>query len=249
MTWRVVSSKRLSNFSIAARAKGCSVQHESMLHQYAIAECLEQTAVRTIGHPRMAVLLSFPNSMESQEIFVHIDWSGPHNLNDIASLNGDTDYGIYQIYGAHPVYGSDVLLYIGLAAQQTFAVRLSQHHAGCNSNPDAGRVQIYIGRLWGTSTPDSDTWERHIALAERLLIYTHQLAENAQKELKAMEPALRHVHVINWHRYRDLLPEVSGACWTERFADVQTYRHFGTPDPAAPPTVSNQHEVSLTAPP
>jgi hypothetical protein len=173
------------------------------------------------------------NNTESEEIFIHIDWNGPHSPNDIASYNSHEDYGLYQIYGTHPVYGSDVLLYIGLAAKQTFAVRLSQEQAWYKNNSDAGRVQIYLGRLWGIKRPDIDVWEHHIALAERLLIYVHQLAENSQKELKGFEPELRRVHVINWHRYRDLLPEVSGACWAERFTDVKNYRHFSTADHVA----------------
>jgi hypothetical protein len=165
--------------------------------------------------------------MESQELIIHIDWSGPHGLNEIASFNGPTDYGIYQVYGAHHVYGGDVLLYIGLVERQTFATRFSQH-GWCPANHDAGRLQVYVGRLFGYTTPDDPTWCRYIRLAERLLIHAHKPAENSQKELGALEPELRNVHVVNWRRYRNLLPEVSGARWSNRFGDLSCDRHFST---------------------
>jgi len=42
-----------------------------------------------------------------------------------------TEKGIYQVYGTHPVYGKDVLLYIRKTSNQTFGKRLRQtvpHH-------------------------------------------------------------------------------------------------------------------------
>ncbi len=178
------------------------------------------------------------NNMESQEIFIHIDWSGPHSLDAVSKFNGATDYGVYQVYGTHPVYGSGVLLYIGRTTEQTFGVRLSQEEKGWLANPDSGHVEVYVGRLWGSKTPAYETWRRHIVFAERLLINAHEPALNAQKELKALEqePELQWVHVINWHQYRDLQPEVSGACWVG--FDCQTFRHFGTPDHVASSTES-----------
>lgn len=58
---------------------------------------------------------------------IQIDWQGPFTLNDLVLLTDDShDYGIYQIYGKHLVYGKDVLLYIGKADQQTIGKRVSQ---------------------------------------------------------------------------------------------------------------------------
>jgi hypothetical protein len=172
--------------------------------------------------------------MNSQELIIHIDWSGPHTLSEIASFNGPTDYGIYQVYGAHPVYGTDALLYIGMTEEGNFAARFSNHD-WCHGNQDAGRLQVYIGRLFGDATPDNATWCRCIKLAERLLIYTHMPAENKLKELGKLEPELWHVQVLNWRRYRSLLPEVSGARWSKRFDDLSCDKHFSTKNyPAAP---------------
>jgi len=59
---------------------------------------------------------------------INIWWGEPILLKDLESgkvgNNTDEDYGIYQIYGTHPIYGNDTLLYIGKASQQTFARRI-----------------------------------------------------------------------------------------------------------------------------
>src|SRR5438552_9883322 len=107
-----------------------------------------------------------------QEITIHLEWYGPHRFDDVSSLNGPKDYGIYQVYGGHPIYGNTALLYIGLAAAQHFGERVPQETWWAD-NRDAGRVEIYVGRLSGSKTPDDDTWDQQIRLAERLLIYAH----------------------------------------------------------------------------
>jgi hypothetical protein len=43
-----------------------------------------------------------------EERIIHIEWEGPYSLNQL-----DTLKDLYQIYGHHSVYGSNVLLYIG----------------------------------------------------------------------------------------------------------------------------------------
>lgn len=56
------------------------------------------------------------------ELIIHIEWDGPFKLDQLSELNNtDIDFGIYQIYGSHPIYGADVLLYIGKADRQTFS--------------------------------------------------------------------------------------------------------------------------------
>ena len=47
---------------------------------------------------------------------IEIEWEGPISVNDTIKLINDNDYGIYQIYGTHPVFGSNTLLYIGKAS-------------------------------------------------------------------------------------------------------------------------------------
>lgn len=149
--------------------------------------------------------------MEKHEI--HIEWEGPKYLEDLPDLQDDNlDYGIYQIYGGHPVYGSSVLLYVGKAAEQTFGKRISQE--GWEHNRDGENIEIYVGRLSGANTPENDDWNEEIALAESLLIYAHKPAFNSSSIRNVRKKELEGVHVFNWFSHRDLMAEVSGLRWS-----------------------------------
>lgn len=163
--------------------------------------------------------------VDNRDVVINIEWDGPIPFSKIKDLTGPTDYGVYQIYGGHPVYGNSALLYIGLAAVQYFGQRIPQERHWLY-NRDAGRVEVYVGRLSGSRTPNDDTWDRHIRLAERLLIYSHMPPMNIQKNLGSLAHDLRYVHVLNWDRHRDLLPEVSGIRWTSFDEDFPNYHQF-----------------------
>jgi hypothetical protein len=64
--------------------------------------------------------------MDGREI-INIEWESPYRLWDhprqldpVSGLQGPTDYGVYQIYGGHPVYGNSSPFYIGLAATKAY---------------------------------------------------------------------------------------------------------------------------------
>lgn len=166
--------------------------------------------------------------MPSETVHIHVEWSGPHSYAEALALQDEyTDFGVYQIYGSHPVYGSDVLLYIGKADQQTFGKRLGQENWNYH-NQDSSRVMVYVGRLAGYgSTPRNDDWSRQISLVERLLIYSHWPAGNSSGLNVSFGLELHDVHVLNWGQYRDLLPEVSGARYSDRFGTFENYEVFG----------------------
>ncbi len=145
---------------------------------------------------------------------INILWTGPHLFEKMPEFVHDIDFGIYQIYGSHPVYGSDVLLYIGRSQGGSFGWRVPQHEHWID-NHDDGRMRVHLGRLAGEATPSNEVWEQQIALAERLLIYAHQPAVNQRSSLGEWGRDLQNVHVCNWGRKADLLPEVSGVRWTD----------------------------------
>src|SRR5262245_54679337 len=58
---------------------------------------------------------------------LRIEWEGPLPVDTVLSRGGDDDYGLYQIYAHHLVFGAGALVYIGKAQEQTFAVRFAQH--------------------------------------------------------------------------------------------------------------------------
>ena len=160
------------------------------------------------------------------ELIIHIEWDGPFKLDQLSELNNtDIDFGIYQIYGSHPIYGADVLLYIAKADRQTFSQRISQEEWIYNC--DSKSVKIYIGRLAGSKTPGANRWSLEIELAEKLLIYAHSPARNTQNLNSIPDTAARDVHILNWGNYRNLLPEVSGARYTSKYDNIKNYEIYG----------------------
>lgn len=164
-----------------------------------------------------------------EELIIHLEWSGPYKLSQLNDIcNESTDYGVYQVYGAHPIYGSNVLLYIGKADVQTFGVRIKEEGWEYNQDPD--NVQIYIGRLAGNSTPSDEKWSKEIELAEKLLIFTHKPAFNSQYIKSLPDKELQNIHVLNWSNSRDLMPEVSGSRWTSKYDEMPAYKVYGSHD-------------------
>jgi hypothetical protein len=163
-----------------------------------------------------------PSSIEC----VHLEWDGPKTWKEKDKLKSATDYGIYQIYGCHPVHGADCLLYIGKACNQPFAVRLKQE-VDWMFDADFGRLSIYVGRCSGwNGTPSDLVWTRQIDLSEKLLILAHRPGWNAQKNIDRKSKELSRLHIFNWGCYRSLLPEVSGLRYTTVFDDEEEYRKF-----------------------
>ena len=167
---------------------------------------------------------------EVSSTIVHLEWSGPYLYPEARMCNADGDWGIYQIYGDHPVYGSDVLLYIGKAERQTFGARLAQPHSMPYCYP-IERTSVYFGRLAGALAPDDEPWNQQIVFAESLLIFAHRPAWNSQMNFQKLDTHLRDVHVINWGDCRSLMAEVSGARWCATRNDVPGWHTFKSDSP------------------
>jgi len=159
---------------------------------------------------------------------IHIYWEGPFSLDNLKKFNDEsTDYGIYQIYGPHPSYGRNVLLYIGKANEQTFKTRIKQHDWE-TWQEDEGKIVFYVGRLYGLETPSLNKWAKQIDLVEKMLITAHKPAFNSSGLnylARKKDQILRDVHVFNWGNYGDLLPECSGGRWTDKYVgDFEFYK-------------------------
>ncbi len=154
----------------------------------------------------------------SNKMEIHIFWDGAFSLEELKTLNNESrDYGLYQIYGFHPLYGKDVLLYIGKANYQTFYKRLKQEYWDYNYDPK--NIKIYIGRI-ASKTKDEEIWASQIDLAEKLLIYSHNPAHNTVNTKSINFEELKNTHVFNRGRYRDLFPEVSWRRWSDKFNNL-----------------------------
>ena len=164
------------------------------------------------------------------ERVLHFFWEGPFEIADLPKLNEkDRDYGIYQIYAHHPVYGR-CLVYIGKAREQTFCQRIPQEHWDSGSENDPQRVEIYVGRLIGP-TPALSVWRSEIDAAEKLLIHSHAPAYNTQAVLKSPASAeCSDVRVLNWGACRSLAREVSGLVWTAKGVALRTQSNYRASD-------------------
>jgi len=168
------------------------------------------------------------------ELIIHVEWKGPFSLPEVETFKSPkTDFGLYQIYSHHPVYGRS-LMYIGRARSRTFGVRISEHHWDAGSENDPSKVEVYLGRLKAEASPVLEEQRKHIELAESLLIHSHAPAYNTQYGMKPPAATVcGNVRVLNWGAVRSLHREVSGLMWTaaaERFKAHKIYeRPFTDP--------------------
>lgn len=102
---------------------------------------------------------------------VRVEWEGPFSIEKVLELdNRNKDYGLYQIYGHHIVYGADSLLYIGETGQ-TFSQRFNDHAVWLEEEEG---VFIRVGRI-----ASEDYNEQVRKDAEALAIYWHSPAYNS----------------------------------------------------------------------
>ena len=146
---------------------------------------------------------------------VHIVWDGPFSIDKTKEKNGKEDYGVYQIYGNHPVYGYGSLLYIEKAADQSFGERIKQDEKWLEK--EYWPIEVYTGDVDVNET--GMKWGAVVDLVEKLLIYPHQPAWNSSNICSIPEKTLEDIHILNWNSRRNLLPEVSGARWTSKYDD------------------------------
>jgi len=150
--------------------------------------------------------------MKKEEI--KIWWEGPFNIEDIT--NGTIDSfqydvksnskGIYQIYGSHPLYGNDVLVYIGRTQDKNgFKSRLSGRWVIENGN-DPKNVKIYLGTIFSDTKNISDNIENSkIRKAEVLLINAMKPAFNSSNIQSVKNPSEEYI-LYNNGSYRNLYP-------------------------------------------
>ena len=159
--------------------------------------------------------------MKNIDVFLHLMWV-EHEWNEekITQFNSKSDYGIYQIYGDHPVYGENVLLYIGKARYQTYSLRLNQRIDFNESHISKFR-RLHLSYFCKTEGVNSSNWGEYIDLAEKLLINAHFPAYNSQ-EIKGPiknETFKKEMLIFNWNDRGKLLPEVSSLRYSYQFYD------------------------------
>lgn len=155
---------------------------------------------------------------------IYIEWSGPYSYEE--TINDDTfkksgklyfpvkpsDFGLYQIYGNHCVYGSDVLLYIGKTGQP-FHKRLFERNVIVD-NSDSQNVQIYLGKVYYDESVTQKHISEDISRSESLLIHSHKPAHNSAS-INSFKFSDDEFTVINTGSYRSLQHTVSTTAYTK----------------------------------
>ena len=151
---------------------------------------------------------------------IHLMWE-EHEWSDhvYTDFSENTHYGIYQLYGDHPVYGENALLYIGKAQDQTYSARL-KNHPDFNENHISTFRRIHLAYFCELDDMNYDKWKNYIDLTEKLLINAHFPAFNSQNiksPLKSDDfPSML---VLNWGDRGRLLPEVSSLRYSYFYYD------------------------------
>ncbi len=109
---------------------------------------------------------------------IEIEWSGPFFSDGLAELNGPGDKGLLQVYGTHPVFGQDSLLYIDATGAGTFSTALERISRWVSCLPS--QVSFYVGRLGSAQPLDIEEWEKDLAAAQRLLEFFHSPPWNSK---------------------------------------------------------------------
>ena len=129
-----------------------------------------------------------------------IEWEAPISLDKALKRHGEGEWGLYQIYGQHPVFGPNSLLYIGVAADQSFGQRIGQHKAWLQWEGD---IEIRLGKLVNYT---DENWKEVVLAAEALSIFWNAPPYNSQH---IGRHGTTGYHVQNRGQRGRLLPEYS----------------------------------------
>jgi hypothetical protein len=160
--------------------------------------------------------------MDYEEVDIY--WEGPFSVtydrkNETYSLGSDFPkdlgkaHGFYQIYGDHPVYGKNVLLYIGETKvsgnyERGFAVRMGEHFSGRFWYHCGLTVRFGRGFINEIEIIDVD----QICAVESLLIASNMPALNKKNIDNSNDNSISLI-VRNWNFRGSIVSECTGKYW------------------------------------
>lgn len=163
---------------------------------------------------------------------IDIWWEGPFSQEEIVNNKiNSNDYdntadkvGLYQIYGIHPLYGNNVLLYIGRTKNNKgFASRLNNRWETIYGS-DNTNVRIYLGTIFTAAennlTPEEE-YER-IEYAEVLLINAMKPAFNSSNIKSVGKKYIdKDYSVNNLNNYKNIYPQLTSGYYWSDFLNIQ----------------------------
>jgi hypothetical protein len=185
-------------------ANSCILSEHALQERRVEAISLARTKISTFTHM---------NIQERSESTFDVHWYGPYSEQELnEKYGGDRSMVLYSIYGPHPLYGHDVLLYIGMTESCT-SLRISQHRWWTGEL--AGSIKIFVAAVAPFTTwKDMESMEDYPPLDEKvirclegLLIFAHQPVFNVKcRDSLSGDFTVR---LFNTGSIRDLYPEVS----------------------------------------
>lgn len=124
---------------------------------------------------------------------IEIEWKGPFSLRKVINDFDDygqaptygKDFGLYQIYGKHILYGEKTLLYVGKTTERTFSRRFKNHQHWLLEDQDEKDIHIYLGRIYNSKRHSEKdkwkSWKEDVGDAERILIYKYSPNYNGRE--------------------------------------------------------------------
>ena len=141
-------------------------------------------------------------------------WEGPYHWNKRETLTNHR-HVLYSIYGTHPVYGREALVYIGMT-ENTVYDRLSEHEHWIEYELDdpiikVASIGIFEGWAKWESMKEPYPHPGDINLikgVEALLIHAHQPSYNTAGKSDVSDHA-KGIRIFNTGKSGILLPEIS----------------------------------------
>ncbi len=178
--------------------------------------------------------------LQSSKITViHILWEGPFSIRTALDRRLENDYGLYQIYGTHPIFGQDALLYIGQANGRTFFGRLPWYE-GHWEQREPDHYEVYLGRLGGWQPIDDSRWGTLIDNAEAIAVFNASPPYNRSRigAMHVTEPTI----VLNYER-RHRLPKCLSNL--DALQDIRdgVFKLYGPPARPIPTSEATEEEL------
>lgn len=148
--------------------------------------------------------------MEAEKIF-EVFWDGPFEWRK-GIKDCKEHHILYQVYGYHPLYGSNVLLYIG-SSHTSVKTRLKEHEWWLDEEWEDTQVRLGSIREFTTwrSQEVKKRWPKPgkmtVEAIEALLIYANQPVYNDRNKSDAKKA--KGIRIFNNGRLGQILPEVS----------------------------------------
>jgi hypothetical protein len=184
--------------------------------------------------------------LQANEIeVIHIVWEGPFSLKAVLDRRRENDYGrdygLYQIYGTHSVFGQDALLYIGQANGRTFFGRLPWYEHW--EQHEADHYEVYLGRLGGWEPIDDRHWGTLIDNAEAITVYNVSPPYNRSRieSMNVKQPTL----ILNYDR-RHRLPKCISNLDALQDVHDRVFKLYGPPARPIPTAEAAQDELPPT---